>query len=322
MSARAVVSALAVAVVAGLGGFGALAGAAVPGSGEPSSLSPEGVELTTALPGFTQAPPGAFNGPVSTTTLLTYTTDVDVIGEIEKGTVSAYLRSWSRPFDDQDGVLADLVVKFPQAAQVTGFLTGLKSALSSHSGVSTFTVKSPSGAVGYLTHNVIVAGSTDVAVSLGRGDYATLIVGATPEGNVSESQVELMAAAQWGALPDKNNGDASDSAAVSLPTKLPALLPASDLSSSGAGGMEALLIVVVFVVGLVVLVLWAGDVVGRRRARRRSGAGEAGDPGGPGEPGEAGEPGGAGGGGGEAGDPEASPVAPDSAAAAGQGVGA
>ncbi len=292
--ARAVFCAVALSVMAGVGGFGACAGsagaagaagaagsagsaraseAADPSSSPPSPPGPGDVELTTALPGFTQAAPGAFNGPVSTATLITYTTDINVISEIEKGSVSAYLRCWSRPYDGRQGVLSDLVVKFPQATQTTAFLNGLKVALSAHSGVTTFAVKSPKGAEGYLAHGVIVAGSSDVAVSLGRGDFATLIVGATPEGNVPASQIELMAAAQWGALPGKGSDRSSS---VVLPTRLPALLPASDLSSSGAGGLEALLVVVAVVVGAVVLVLWVGDMVGRRRRRGAGGGAGAG----------------------------------------------
>ena len=57
-----------------IAGVGGVAGAA------PPPLSPGGVELTTSLQGFTPAPAGTFNGPVSTSTLLTYTTDPDVLG--------------------------------------------------------------------------------------------------------------------------------------------------------------------------------------------------------------------------------------------------
>jgi hypothetical protein len=250
----------------GVGGSGGLAGAAVP------PLSPGGVELTTALQGFTAAPAGAFNGPVSMTTLLTYTTDPDVLEEIEDGSVTAYLRTWSRPYVGTDGIIADLVVEFPTPADTAAFLDGLQGALSTQSTVTTFAVKSPSGAEGYSAHGVIVPNSTDVAVSLGRGDFATFVMAATPAGNVSRSQIELVAAAQWAAFPGGAGAGAS-TVRVSLPTKLPALLPASDLSSSSAGGVEALLIVVVAVVGVVVLVLWAMDFVGRRRRGRARGPG-------------------------------------------------
>ncbi|HEY6474603.1 MAG TPA: hypothetical protein VIY26_17035 [Acidimicrobiales bacterium] len=316
MSARAVlVAALAggCAVAGGLfcfGGLGGFAGAAAP------PLSPGGVELTTSLQGFTPAPAGAFNGPVSMTTLLTYTTDPDVLEEIEDGSVSAYLRTWSRPYFGTDGIIADLVVEFPNAADTAAFLDGLEGELSTQSAVTTFAVTTPSGAEGYAAHGVIVPNSTDVAVSLGRGDFATFVMAATPGGNVSRSQIELVAAAQWGAFPGGSGAGAS-SVRVRLPTKLPALLPASDLSSSSAGGVEALLVVVVAVVGAVVLVLLAADFVGRRRRRgpAGAGAGAGADP----EPGaddsDADDPG--------AVDGEAGPLTePVPVPAAGEGVGA
>lgn len=316
-SARAVVvAALAVgcAVASGLvvlGGSGTFAGAA------PPPLSPGGVELTTSLQGFTQAPAGAFNGPVSTSTLLTYTTDPDVLAEIEDGSVSAYLRTWSRPFVGTDGIIADLVVEFPDPSDTIAFLDGLQGALSTQSTVTTFAVTSPSGAEGYSAHGVIVPNSTDVAVSLGRGDFATFVMAATPAGNVSRSQIELVAAAQWGALPGGAGAGGASTARVALPTRLPALLPAADLSSSSAGGVEALLVVVVAVVGAVVLVLWAADFIGRRRRGQGvggvgAGAGVGAEPG-AGDPG-ADDPGGVHGQGGP-------PMEGATAPAAGEGVG-
>ena len=188
---------------AGVGGFAGSAGAAEVAGAAGPALSPGGVELTTSLQGFMPAPAGAFNGPVSTTTLLTYTTDPDVLAEIENGSVSAYLRTWSRPFGGTDGVIADLVVEFPDHAETTAFLTGLKGALTTQSAVSTFAVKSPSGAEGYTAHGVIVANSTDVAVSLGRGDFAAFVLAATPAGNVSPSQIELVAAAAMGGVSQR-----------------------------------------------------------------------------------------------------------------------
>lgn len=260
-----------------VGGGASIAGAApvpapAPAPAPPPPLSPGGVELTTSLQGFTPAPAGAFNGPVSTSTLLTYTTDPDVLEEIEDGSVSVYIRTWSRPYvgSDDDGIIADLVVEFPNSADTAAFLDGLQGALSTQSAVTTFSVASPRGAEGYAAHGVIVPNSTDVAVSLGRGDFATFVMAATPAGNVSRSQVELVAAAQWGQFP--SGAGAASTVRVALPTKLPALLPASDLSSSSAGGVEALLVVVVAVVGVVVLVLWAADFVGRRQRRRGRGS--------------------------------------------------
>ena len=273
-AARAVVVAVLAfgcAVASGLVGFG------VAGAAPPPPLSPGGVELPTSLQGFTPAPAGAFNGPVSTSTLLTYTTDPDVLEEIEDGSVSAYLRTWSRPYagSTTDGIIADLVVEFPDASDTAAFLDGLQGALSTQSAVTTFAVASPAGAEGYSAHGVIVPNSTDVAVSLGRGDFATFVMAATPGGNVSRSQVELVAAAQWGAFPAAR-GVGATAVRVRLPRRLPALLPAADLSSSSAGGVEALLVVVVAVVGGVVLVLWGADFIGRRRWRRGRGRGRGG----------------------------------------------
>ena len=112
----------------------------------------------------------------------------------------AYIRTWSRPYvgSDDDGIIADLVVEFPNSADTAAFLDGLQGALSTQSAVTTFSVASPSGAEGYSAHGVIVPNSTDVAVSLGRGDFATFVMAATPAGNVSRSQVELVAAARSG----------------------------------------------------------------------------------------------------------------------------
>jgi hypothetical protein len=251
--------------------------------------------LSTSLPGFVAAPAGSFNGPVSSSTLLTYTHNPAMLAEIENGTISGYLRYWGRPYGRFNGILSDLVVKFPNVAQTTTFVDDLEESLTGQLNVRTFVPTTPSGAMGYSGHNAVVSGSTNYAVSFGRGDFASFVLSATPVGGVTSDQIQLMAYAQWSALPSKTAPGSTPTSQPSLvPTSVPAGSPApapgglpqvstgtpvtasaSALSSSGVGGLEALAVIVVIVVVVFLLVAYAVDAVGRRRRERLGGGGES-----------------------------------------------
>ena len=248
------------------------AGAAPAGAAAPGP-TPADVILSTSLPGFAAAPAGAFNGPISTSTLSTFTHNADLLAEIANGTVSGYLRNWGTTDPSSTGVVSDLVLQFPAPAQVTAFLDELQFVMIGQYGATTFPVEKLSGALGYSATNAIVPGSIDVGVAFGRGDFASFVVAATPGGTVTTPQMELMAAVQWAALPAPTGpttgpaGVPSTVPAALPPALVPTTLPASALSSSATGGVEAL--VVLFLLALVIgfLVLLAADAVGRRRHR-------------------------------------------------------
>jgi hypothetical protein len=268
----------------GVSGWGAGAGAA------DAAATPANVVLGISLPGFTPAPAGAFNGPVSAATLVkvTDTDDPDMLSEIENGSIDAYLRCWNRRYGRTNGVLADLVMRFPDATQSTQFLENFDLALKAESDVSSFPLSSPSGAHGYTAHGVVVAGSTNYAVSVARGRYAIFVLSATPAGGVSLPQIELLAYAQWAALPRSSGAGAGAGGGEfgSISAGPLYLLPPATLSSSGVGGLEALLVLVIIVVALGVLALFAVDALGRRQEGRARGEGEV--EGGAGPVGEAG----------------------------------
>ena len=265
-SARGVVAMLVIAC----GAIGCIGGVYDIGSSTPAGAAvqvpaPGDVTLSTSLPDFAAEPAGILNGPVSTKTLLTYTSDSDLITEIKRGIIEGYLRSWRHTYPDGTGVVTDLVVKFPDALQTAEFLVNLTAALTAQHGVSAFAVATPTGAQGYTAHGDVVPGSTDVAVSFGRGDYASFVLAATPGGSVTKTQIEQLAHAQWAVLPAAAAASASSSAA---PGVVPTTLPSSVFASPSSGGIQALVVLFVVALAVCLLVLWAVVGIGRRRSRR------------------------------------------------------
>ncbi len=191
-----------------------------------------------------------------------------MLEEIVDGTIRGYVRSWGRDTPGGMGVVSDLVVQFPSPDQTTDFLGELQSSLMGAYGATTFPVeKLGAGAMGFSAHGAIVPRSVDVAVAFGRGDFASFVLAATPGGSVTAPQIELMAAAQWAALPGgavPSTGGRSIPPALS-PALVPTTLPASALTSSGTGGIEALAVLFVFLLVVGFLVVLATEVVGRRR---------------------------------------------------------
>ena len=231
--------------------------------------------LSTSLPGFAAGPAGILNGPVSTKTLLTYTFDPDLVTEIKRGIIQGYLRSWRHTYPDGTGVVTDLVVKFPDALQTAEFLVNLTAAVTAQQGVNAFAVATPTGAQGYTAHGDVVAGSTDVAVSFGRGDYASFVLAATPGGSVTKGQIEQLAQKQWAALP----AAASSASSSAPPGVVPTTLPSSVFASPSSGGIQALVVLFVVTLAVCFLVLRAVIGIGRRRRARREGSVEGGDAG-------------------------------------------
>ena len=266
------------------GAFGALGWSASAGAGTPDP-APGDVILPASLPGFTAAAPGVFNGPLSTATLMTYTTDPDLLNEIEKGAVSGYLRSWGHTYPDGTGDITDLVIKFPNAAQAAAYLDVLPYVVTGQNGVTGFVATMPKGATGYTAYGLVVTKSTDFAVSFGRGDYASFLLAATPGGIVTKTQIEQLAQAQWVALPFSVASPAVPTTAVgasAVPTST--TLPSSVSASPSSGGIEAVVVLFLVILVIAFLVLWAVDAFGRRRRARRDGPGDGPDPEPPPEP--------------------------------------
>ncbi len=224
-------------------------GAVVPGP------TPSTVVLSECLPGFVAAPDGALNGPVSSSSLSSGTANPLLLTEISQGAISAYLRTWNHTYADGMGIVADLVVEFPDAAQTTAFLDQLESTVIGQFHGATSIVAAPRGAIGYSTYNQLLPHSTDFGIAFGRGDFASFVVAATPGGSVTTGQIQYMAVAQWDALPAATvAAPAAVGAPSAVAAALPPTLPATDLSSSGSGGLLA---VVVMGLGLLLVLLAA-----------------------------------------------------------------
>jgi hypothetical protein len=281
-----------------------------PPASTPTTTSPivplDSLILAQPLPGFTAAPAGPTNGPLSATEFASQSTSpaqaeqlFDSLGA-EPG-FGASIRLWNDLSGPGAGAndIAILLFRIPQPPQAQSFENGLNQPFDGTAGSTPFAVPSVPGAHGYTLSVTTPVKATEQVVVFAAGHYVAMVQLAsssaatnpdplTPAQAIAVSYQELTTLTTGDPL---NAGPAASSSTTAVPTTVVPTTTAPTANSSptttvppgstagGAGGRSALREVAEGVGGVVLvgLVLVALDLVARRRRR----SGPAGDPGRP-----------------------------------------
>ena len=162
--------------------------------------------LSNTEPGLTVAPPGAYNGPITPSTLSLVVGSSSGATELDQGlstgSVTAYLRLWDHQPKNGDAVVI-AAFAFTNGSEEDSFSAGLSSGLAGRPGAQSFVVPGLSGAYGSTQHSTTSAGPlSEYAVSFEKGNTVFQVLVASSSGDLTSSDAVALATRQFANAPD------------------------------------------------------------------------------------------------------------------------
>ncbi len=267
------------AVASGLALSTTPAAASVPVSSTDPPL--ESLVLSQPLPGYTVAPPGPTNGPMTATEFASQSTAPQQAEEqfnslAAQPSFGAFIRLWTDRSGPGQGAndMAALLFRIPKHGEAATFAVGLRAPFAGASGTDPFDVPSIPGAHGYSVHIAAPVRAVEQIVIFRAGRYVSMteLASSASTSNpaaLSPSQAIAVSFQQYEAL---RHGDPSGS--------VDAVRPARPVVPADTAGGTSLATVVVLIAAL--LIVGAGVVLVFGRVRRRRPVPSALDPWAPG----------------------------------------